>query len=318
MKKPTLAIVIPCFNEEEVLPEVTKQLDHKIDFLIQKELISVESFICLVDDGSSDKTWQMIEDFANKNRKFRGIKLSCNRGHQNALVAGLVTCEKYCDITISIDADLQDDINAIDQMIEEFHKGHEVVYGVRSKRKTDTMFKKWTAIGFYKLMQLFGVNIIFNHADYRLVSSNVLKCFNEYKEVNLFLRGIFPTIGFKNTVVEYERNERFAGESKYPLKKMLSFALEGITSFSTVPLRMVIFLGFFTILITIILTLWALFQKLTGSVTPGWSSTIISIYFLGAVQLLSIGLIGQYIGKIYKEVKARPRFFIETKSGFKS
>ena len=316
MKKPTLAIVIPCFNEEEVLPEVSKRLNDKLGLLIGDGLVAENSYICLVDDGSKDKTWSMIEELSIENFKFRGLKLSSNRGHQNALVAGLISCESSCDITISIDADLQDDINAIDEMVKKYHEGSEIVYGVRKKRDTDTIFKKWSAQGFYKVMEIFGVNIVYNHADYRLASSKVLKHFNEYKEVNLFLRGIFPTIGFKSSTVEYDRNERFAGESKYPLKKMISFAIEGITSFSTVPLRLVIFLGLFTVFFTILLGIWALFQRMTGNVVPGWSSTIISIYFLGAVQLLSLGLIGQYVGKIYKEVKGRPRFFIETKLGF--
>ena len=316
MKVPTLAIVIPCFNEEEVLEEVSNRLKQKLLSLIKDSLITDLSFACFVDDGSKDKTWGMIQNLSNNSKLFRGIKLSCNKGHQNALVAGLMNCQYESDITISIDADLQDDINAIDNMIEEFSRGSEVVYGVRKKRETDSFFKKWTALGFYKLMQLFGVNIVFNHADYRLVSSKVLAHFNEYKEVNLFLRGIFPTIGYKFSTVEYDRRERFAGESKYPLSKMISFAIEGITSFSTVPLKMVISLGFLSALFTLFLTVWAIAQKAFGNTAPGWSSTIISIYFLGSVQLLSLGLIGQYVGKIYKEVKARPKFFIDKREGF--
>ncbi len=315
MKK--LAIVIPCYNEEEVFNEISKRIIEKLNNLILRKLISIDSFVCFIDDGSKDKTWSLIDKLSNTESKVRGIKLSNNRGHQNALVAGLVSCESHCDLTISIDADLQDDINAIDEMVEKFNKGFEIVYGVRKKRDTDTIFKRWTAQGFYKVMQVFGVNIVYNHADYRLTSSKVLRHFNEYREVNLFLRGIFPTIGYDSATVEYDRNERFAGESKYPLKKMLSFAFEGITSFSTVPLKLVVFLGVLTALLTLILATWAFIQKITGNVVPGWSSTIISIYFLGAVQLLSLGLIGQYIGKIYKEVKARPRFFIESKLGFK-
>jgi glycosyltransferase involved in cell wall biosynthesis len=316
LNKPLLAIVIPCYNEQEVLPEVSKRLLEKLDSLIERSLVSSDSYICFVDDGSADKTWSMIDELTKSDSKFRGLKLTCNRGHQNALVAGLINCESHCDITISIDADLQDDINAIDEMIKKYHEGFEIVYGVRKKRETDTIFKKWTAQGFYKVMKLFGVNIVYNHADYRLASSKVLKHFNEYKEVNLFLRGIFPTIGYKSSTVEYDRCERFAGESKYPLKKMLSFAVEGITSFSTVPLRLLILLGLVTVCFALLLGVWALYQRMVGNVVPGWSSTIISIYFLGAVQLLSLGLIGEYVGKIYKEVKSRPRFFIETKLGF--
>lgn len=312
----TLAIVIPCYNEQEVLPEVSRRLSEKLDSLISRNLVSSESYICLVDDGSSDETWQMISELTKQNKHFKGLKLSNNRGHQNALAAGLINCEAHCDITISIDADLQDDINAIDEMVNHYHAGSEIVYGVRKKRGTDTIFKRWTAQGFYKLMAIFGVKIIYNHADYRLASSKVLRNFNEYKEVNLFLRGIFPLIGYKSSIVEYDRNERFAGESKYPLKKMISFAFEGITSFSTVPLSLVMILGVFTVIITILLGIWALLESLSGNVIPGWGSTIVSIYFLGGVQLLGLGLIGQYVGKIYKEVKARPKFFIETKLGF--
>ena len=314
MKK--LAIVIPCYNEEEVFSEISKQITNKLNVLIEMKLIATESFVCFVDDGSRDKTWSLIDQLSKEDPRVRGIKLSNNRGHQNALVAGLVSCEPHCDMTISIDADLQDDINTIDQMVIKYNQGFEIVYGVRSKRDTDTFLKKWSALSFYRVMKVFGVNIIYNHADYRLVSANVLQKFNEYKEVNLFLRGIFPTIGFKSTTVEYERHERFAGESKYPLRKMIAFAVEGITSFSTVPLSLVTYLGLITTVMAIILTLWAIYEKAFGSTIPGWSSTIISIYFLGAVQLLSLGLIGQYVGKIYNEVKDRPRFFIEDKRGF--
>lgn len=311
-----LAIVIPCFNEEEVLPEASKRLALKLGELISNKLVSDDSYICFVDDGSSDKTWDLITTLIQENKKYKGLKLSNNRGHQNALVAGLINCEKHCDVAISIDADLQDDINAIDAMIDKHHKGCEIVYGVRKRRDTDTFFKKWTAQGFYILMRLFGVNIIYNHADYRLTSSRVLKNFQEYKEVNLFLRGIFPLMGFKHSTVEYDRIERFAGESKYPLKKMLSFAFEGITSFSTTPLKMVVILGILAAVFTFILGLWAFIQNLRGNVIPGWTSTIVSIYFLGAIQLLSLGLIGQYVGKIYKEIKHRPSFFIEEIVGF--
>lgn len=306
-----LAIVVPCYNESEVLPHSSTKFLEKINSLISINKISKESFICFVDDGSKDNTWEIIEDLSKSNKFFKGVKLSCNKGHQNALVAGLLHSAKKADVLVSIDSDLQDDINAIDKMLDAYIDGCDIVYGVRSLRETDTSFKKHTAQFFYKLMKIMGVNIIYNHADYRLTSKRVIENFNDYKEVNLFLRGIFPTIGYKNSIVYYERHERFAGESKYPLKKMLSFALEGITSFSTVPLRLVTIAGFITFTITILLGIWAFIQSIFGSTVKGWSSTILSIYALGAIQLISLGLIGEYIGKIYKEVKQRPKFFID-------
>ena len=310
--KPILAVVIPCFNEEQVLPETFLKLSKKIHEIIKSQKISSKSFLCFVDDGSSDETWTLIDKFHKQDPSLtKGLKLTINKGHQYALLAGLEVVQDKCDISISIDADLQDDIEVMEGFIDCYLAGNEIVYGVRHKREQDTILKKTTAHLFYRLMLLFGVKIVYNHADYRLASSNVLASLKEYKEVNLFLRGIFPTIGYKSTTIEYDRLKRFAGQSKYPFKTMLAFAIEGITSFSVTPLRMVTLIGLVSFLISSGLTIWAIWQKITHNVTPGWSSIIVSIYLLGAVQLLCIGLIGEYIGKIFSEVKARPRYFIE-------
>ena len=306
-----LYMVIPCYKEEEVLLETTKRLNEKYNTLISNKVISKKSKVLYVDDGSKDKTWELIENIHNDNNTFLGIKLSRNRGHQNALVAGLLTAKEYADVVISMDADLQDDINAIDKMLDEYYKGNEVVYGVRSSRKKDSWFKKTTAQSFYKLMKIMGVDVIYNHADFRLTSKRVLDSFENYKEVNLFLRGIFPLIGYKNSVVYYERDKRFAGESKYPLKKMLSFACDGITSFSIKPLRMILSLGLIILFISIAIMIYSLVVKIMGKVVPGWTFITISIWFIGGLQMLSIGVIGEYIGKIYNETKQRPRYFIE-------
>ena len=310
-KEAILYMVIPCYNEEEVLLETTKRLIKKYEDLIKEKLISKKSRVLYVDDGSKDRTWELIENIHNDNNTFLGIKLSRNRGHQNALVAGLLTAKEYADVVISMDADLQDDINAIDKMLDEYYKGNEVVYGVRSSRKKDSWFKKTTAQSFYKLMKVMGVDVIYNHADFRLTSKRVLDSFENYKEVNLFLRGIFPLIGFKNSVVYYERDKRFAGESKYPLKKMLSFACDGITSFSIKPLRMILALGTIILFVSIVIMIYSLVVKIMGDVVPGWTFITISIWFIGGLQMLSIGVIGEYIGKIYNETKQRPRYFIE-------
>ncbi len=311
MKKcDVLYMVIPCYNEEEVLPETTKRLEKKLGDLIKKKVISEKSKVMYVNDGSKDKTWELIKKINKDNSMFTGICLSRNRGHQNALVAGLLTAKEYADVVISMDADLQDDINAIDEMLEKYYDGCDIVYGVRSARKTDTFFKRVTAEGFYKFMQMMGVDVVYNHADYRLTSKKVLNNFQDYKEVNLFLRGIFPLIGYKSDKVYYERAERFAGESKYPLKKMLNFAWDGITSFSVKPLRFICTLGFVILFISIIIMIYSLVRKLTGNTIDGWTFLNISIWFIGGLQMISLGIIGEYVGKMYNETKARPRFIV--------
>lgn len=311
MQTPILYIVVPCYNEEEVIHETAKRLDEKIASLVSAGKISDESRVMFVDDGSKDKTWQIIEELNESNKVFRGAKLSRNRGHQNALLGGLMTAKEYADVVISMDADLQDDINAVDGMIDKYYEGCEVVYGVRSSRKKDTFFKKFTAEGYYKLMALFGVDIVFNHADYRLLTKRALEELSGYRETNLFLRGIVPLLGFKSDTVEYERHERFAGESKYPLKKMLAFAFDGITSFSTSLIRLVTMLGFGILAVSILVMIYYLVVFAMGKTVQGWATIVCSIWLLGGVQLLCIGLIGEYIGKIYAEVKDRPRFIIE-------
>ena len=308
---PILYLVIPCYNEEEVLPETTRRLKEKFSALTSAGRISELSRILLVDDGSKDHTWPMISALAKEDCRFGGVKLSRNRGHQNALLAGLMTAKGQCDCCISMDADLQDDINAIDQMLDAFSEGYEVVYGVRSSRESDTFFKRSTAQGFYKFMKLMGVDIVYNHADYRLLSGRALEGLGQFREINLFLRGIVPLIGYKSTTVTYVRSERFAGESKYPLKKMLAFAFDGITSFSVKPIRWVTGLGFLLFIASIIAVLYSLVVKLLGQTVAGWTATMISIWMIGGIQLLSLGVIGEYIGKIYTEVKDRPRFIIE-------
>ena len=307
----TSYIVIPMFNEEEVIDETTKRLRIKVNDLIKKKIISKDSKVVYVNDGSKDKTWEKIMQINKEDKLFTGISLSRNKGHQNALVAGLLTARNYADVVISMDADLQEDINAIDEMLEKYHNGCDIVYGVRSARKKDTFFKKVTAEGFYKFMKLMGVDIVYNHADYRLTSKRVLDEFSNFKEVNLFLRGIFPLIGFKTDVVYYERAERFAGTSKYPLKKMLNFAWDGITSFSVKPLRFICVLGFLILFISIIIMIYAFIRKVTGNNVEGWTFITISIWFLGGLQMLSLGIVGEYIGKVYNETKQRPRYIIE-------
>ncbi len=305
-----LYVVIPCYNEEEVLKETTKRLDTKLNDLIKAKKISSDSKVMYVNDGSKDKTWEIIKSISESNELFTGISLSRNRGHQNALLAGLMTAKEYADVVISMDADLQDDINAIDKMLDKYLDGCDVVYGVRSSRKKDSWFKKTTAECFYKFMKLMGVDVVYNHADYRLASKKVLLDLNDYKEVNLFLRGIFPLIGYKSDVVYYERAERFAGQSKYPLKKMLSFAWDGISSFSTKPLSLILDLGIIIMLISIIIMIYMIVGKIAGNTIEGWTSITISIWFIGGLQMVSIGIIGEYLGKIYMETKGRPRYFI--------
>lgn len=309
--KNTLYIVIPSYNEDEVIEETAKQLKEKINKLIKNKIISNNSRIIFIDDGSKDKTWNKIEDLNLKDSLFGGIKLSKNNGHQNALLAGLISSKDKADIVISMDADLQDDINAIDRMLEEYNKGSEIVYGVREERSTDTFFKRNTALIFYKVMSRLGVDSVYNHADYRLMSSRAISELANFKEVNLFLRGIIPLLGFKTSVVKYNRNKRFAGDSKYPIKKMVNFAIDGVTSFSVKPIRLVSLVGFLTTIISLGILLYILTQYFLGNTVNGWAFTAISIWMIGGVQLFSIGVIGEYIGKIYFEVKSRPRFIIE-------
>ncbi|MBQ7051520.1 MAG: glycosyltransferase family 2 protein [Clostridia bacterium] len=308
----TLYIVVPCYKEQEVLPETSKRLRAKLIELREAGKISDKSRVMFVNDGSSDNTWPMIAELHEKEPEFfSGVNLSRNRGHQNALLAGLMTAVNYADMIVSMDADLQDDVNAVDGMVDAYHEGFEVVYGVRSKRDTDTFFKRFTAEGFYKVMKALGVDIVFNHADYRLMSRRAVEGLAEFSEVNLFLRGIVPQIGYKWTTVTYERAERFAGESKYPLKKMLAFAADGITSFSVKPIRLVFSAGVIVFLVSLVMLLYALISKLMGSTTAGWTSLMGSIWLIGGIQLLSLGIVGEYIGKIYNETKRRPRFIIE-------
>lgn len=306
-----LYLVIPCYNEEEVLPETSKRLTAKLGAMIEMSLISEDSKIVFVNDGSKDHTWQLIRQYHEENPMIQGINLSRNKGHQSALLAGLMTVKEYCDMAISMDADLQDDVDAIEQFVEKYYEGCEVVYGVRSERKTDSFFKRASAQSFYKLMLHMGVEIVYNHADYRLMSRRALDEMEGFKEVNLFLRGIVPLIGFQSGVVTYERHERFAGESKYPLKKMLNFAFDGITSFSVKPIRMVTTLGIIIFAISILMLIYFLITWCIGWTVPGWTSIVVSVWAIGGLQLLAIGIIGEYIGKIYMETKARPKFIVQ-------
>lgn len=312
---PKLYIIVPCYNEEEVLPITSIIFLNKLQELILKDKISDSSRILFVDDGSKDSTWNIISELIEQNKHYMGIAQSRNRGHQNAVLAGLMEARKYCDITISIDCDGQDDINAMNNMVDEYLNGAEVVYGVRSKRDTDTFFKRASAEGFYKLLSNMGVEVVYNHADYRLISSKVLSKFEDFKEVNIFLRGMIPLVGFKSTCVYYERHERIAGESHYPLKKMLALAIDGITSLSIKPIRLIAGFGLIVSMISFIGIIWAFVAYLTGNVVPGWASTTSMICFMGGIQLLSLGIIGEYIGKIYLEVKARPRYIISEYKG---
>lgn len=307
----TVYFVVPCYNEQEVLPETSKRLLEKMDSLIEKKKINEDSRIVFVDDGSSDKTYSIISELHNQNPRFCAVKLSRNQGHQNALLSGLMTVRDRCDAAISLDADLQDDINAIDEFVDRFNEGYDIVYGVRSSRKKDSAFKRTTAQAFYKLMLFFGVEMVYNHADYHLMSRRALEALSDFNEVNLFLRGIVPLVGFRSTTVSYERMERFAGTSKYPLKKMLAFAIDGITSFSIKPIRMVFSVGVIIFICSIFVLLYSLIRWLLGHTVAGWTTIVASIWALGSIQLLSLGIVGEYIGKIYKEVKARPRFVIE-------
>lgn len=310
MKLPILYVVIPCYNEEEVLPVTSGLFFDKIHALAKAEKISPESRVLFVNDGSKDNTWPIIRKLSEENECCEGICLSRNRGHQNALLAGLMTARRYADVTISIDCDGQDDINAMDEMIDHYHKGMDIVYGVRSKRDTDTWFKRTTAESFYKLMNALGAQTVYNHADYRLMSRRALDGLAQFHEVNLFLRGLVPLVGYPSSIVTYERAERMAGESHYPLKKMLSFAFDGITSLSVKPIRLITALGFLISFISALAILWVFATKFFGQTVSGWSSMACAIFFMGGVQLLCLGVIGEYIGKIYNETKARPRFLI--------
>lgn len=314
MKKPRLFIIIPCYNEQEFLPITAPLFLKKLNDLIAKDKIHSNSKILFINDGSHDNTWNIICELANKDPHYAGIAQSRNRGHQNAVLAGLMEAKDRCDITISIDCDGQDDINAMDAMVDAYLDGCEIVYGVRSRRNTDTFFKRFTAEGFYKLMNWMGAEVVFNHADYRLISSRVLQEFAEFKEVNIFLRGMIPLVGFKSTSVYYERTERIAGESHYPLKKMLSLAFDGITSLSVKPIRIITVMGILIAALSFIGVVWAVIGALIGKTVAGWASTVCIVCFMGGIQLLCLGVIGEYIGKIYLETKRRPRYIISERT----
>ncbi len=306
-----LAIVVPCYNEEEMLPITFPELRRKLNELIEKGKISPDSFALYVNDGSKDNTWDLIEKESKEHKDVRGLKLAGNVGHQFALTAGLIFAKDICDISISIDADLQDDIDVFEEMVDKYHEGCDIVYGVRNKRKTDTFFKRFTAQTFYRVMNFCGAKTIYNHADFRLMSKRALEQYSQYGEENLFIRGIVPLIGYKTECVYYDRKVRVAGESKYPLKKMIALAIDGITSFSVKPIRFIVYLGIFSVILSFIAFIYAIVPYFLKLTEPGWTSLIVSIWFLGGVQLISIGLIGEYIGKIYMEVKRRPRYNIE-------
>jgi polyisoprenyl-phosphate glycosyltransferase len=307
---PRLGIVVPCFNEEEVLPETARRLSALLQGMVAGESVAADSQVVFVDDGSRDRTWEMIESLAAADSRIGGIKLSRNRGHQNALLAGLYTCE--ADVVLSVDADLQDDIQVIPEMIEAYGRGAQVVYGVRQDRSSDGWFKRATAQGFYRFISAMGAESIYNHADFRLMSRRAIEALKSFREVNLFLRGMVPLIGFKSAIVYYRRGERLAGESKYPLRKMLALALDAVTSFSVAPLRFITGLGFLVFLLSAVMGVWTLWVKLfTDHAVPGWASTMLPIYLLGGIQILCIGVIGEYLGKVYQETKARPRYIIE-------
>jgi glycosyltransferase involved in cell wall biosynthesis len=314
MSEPILTIVVPCFNEEEVLPDTMSQLSILLEDMGARHLVSKKSKLLFVDDGSKDRTWQIIHKESLKNERVTGLKLTQNAGHQNALLAGLFTAKNMSDCVVSIDADLQDDISAINGFIEKFREGFDVVYGVRQKRDTDSFFKRTTAEGFYTLMSKLGVDLIYNHADFRLMSQRALQALEQFEEVNMFLRGIVPLIGFRSTSVYYDRKERQAGKTKYPFKKMLAFAFDGITSFSVTPIRFVLFVGVLSFVISFLFGCYFLILKFFGNTATGWTSLITSIWLIGGLQLIAIGLIGEYIGKIYKESKRRPKYIVDMDS----
>lgn len=309
-----LYIVVPCYNEQEVINETTKRLTLKITNMIDGGKISIHSKILYVDDGSKDDTWTIIEELNEKNKYVKGIKLSRNKGHQNALLAGLFDAVEDADMIVSMDADLQDDIEVLDKFVEEYYKGNQIVYGVRKSRKKDSVFKRTTAIAFYKMMKAMGVELVYNHADYRLMSKRVVEELRNYKEVNLFLRGIIPLIGFKTTTVEYDRGKRFAGESKYPLNKMIYLAVDGITSTSVRPIRLITMFGFWCILFSFIYAIYVLVGHATGGTIQGWTTSVLLICFFGGAQIMCTGIVGEYVGKIYLEAKERPRYIIEKRT----
>ena len=314
-KNDRLFMVIPCYNEQEVLPETSKRIAEKMEQLVNKGLIDPSSRVVFVNDGSKDATWEMIEKLHEENTIFQGVKLSRNRGHQNALLAGLMTVKDICDVSISMDADLQDDIDAIDEMLEKYKNGANIVFGVRSKRETDTFFKRFTAEGYYKLMSRMGADMVYNHADFRLMDAEALDMLSQFGEVNLFLRGIVPMIGLNTDIVYYERSERFAGESKYPLMKMLQFAFEGITSLSTKPIKFIAELGAFIFFVSIVVLIYSLIRYFMHQTIPGWTTTVLSVWAIGGLTMMSLGVIGEYIGKIYLETKNRPRYIISNYLG---
>ena len=314
MSAPTLFIVIPCYNEEEVLPITAPMFLNKLLSLVHEGKIADASRIMFVNDGSRDRTWEIISELSRSDEHYIGISQSRNRGHQNAVLAGLMEARGKCDITISVDCDGQDDINAMDKMVDAYADGCDVVYGVRSSRETDTFFKRSTAQGFYKFLSLMGAEVVYNHADYRLISARALDALSEFHEVNLFLRGMVPLVGFKSTSIEYSRSERIAGESKYPLKKMIALAVDGITSLSVKPLRMIMSFGLTVALISFIGVIWAIVAAICGDTVAGWASTTCIVCFVGGVQLICMGIIGEYVGKIYMETKARPRYIISAKT----
>ncbi len=307
----TLWIIVPCYNEREVLPETSRRLSELTKSLVEKGKIAPNSKVVFVNDGSRDETWSIITSLCESDNVFAGINLARNRGHQYALLAGLMTARKYADVTVSIDADLQDDISVIEEMLKKHEAGCDIVYGVRSSREADTFFKRFTAEGFYKFIAALGVEVVFNHADYRLMSKRALDGLAEFDEYNLFLRGIIPQIGYETDTVEYERAERFAGESKYPLKKMLALAFEGITSFSVKPIRLAMSLSGFALLISVVILIYSIVRRIQGGTVPGWASLSVSVWFLGALQLLMIGIVGEYVGKVYLETKRRPKYIIK-------
>lgn len=309
--KSILYLVVPCYNEEEVLYETSRQLKTKISSMIESGVISENSRIMFVNDGSKDKTWEIIKELHNNDPLFSGINLAKNCGHQHALLSGLMIAKDYADMVVSLDADLQDDVNAINLFVDKYHEGYDIVYGVRSSRTTDTWFKRNTALAFYKFQSLMGINSVYNHADYRLMSKRALAGLAEFKEVNLFLRGMIPLIGYPSTTVDYVRNERFAGESKYPLKKMLAFAWNGITSFSVKPIRFLTGLGISIFFVSLAIICYSLIRRFLGYTVPGWTFLACSMWLLGGIQLLGLGVVGEYIGKIYSEVKGRPRYLVE-------
>lgn len=314
MMEPVLTIVVPCYNEEEVLPETISQLKQLMNELVYESLVSKQSRILFVDDGSKDHTWELIYKEGLRNEHVRGLKLSRNAGHQNALLAGLFTAKEHSDCIVSVDADLQDDIGVIREFVVKFHEGFEIVYGVRKGRETDTLFKRSTAQGFYKIMKKLGVDLVYNHADFRLMSKRAVEALEQFSEVNLFLRGIVPLLGFRSEKVYYDRLERQAGETKYPLKKMLAFAFDGITSFSVSPIRFVLVTGFVSFFLSLVFGSYFLTLKFFGNTETGWTSLITSIWLIGGLQLIAIGLIGEYVGKIYKETKQRPKYIVDIDS----